>query len=99
VNAEALRVGAVIQRSAGRISVRVESPEEHGMTLQPLHNVQWSGVSAAEQDRIAAALFGCDRWRYSRSRVVPRESRQSLRGEPRVNPRPYRRLELRIDLR
>ena len=107
MDAEALRISAVIKRSTGRIAVRVEPPreidlqfiyraglsvywcpaealledrgstmespdsssgriaralrEEYGMVLKPLGNMQWIGVSAEEQDRIAAALFGRSR--------------------------------------
>ena len=103
MNAEALRVSAVIRRSTGRIAVRVEPPrdidlqfiyraglsvywcpaealledrgstvespesssgriaralrEEYGLALQPSGDVHWSGISAEEKDRIAAALF------------------------------------------
>ncbi len=43
------------ESSSGRIARALR--EEYGMALQPLGDVQWSGVSAEEQDRIAAALF------------------------------------------
>ena len=41
--------------SSGRIARALR--EEYGMVLQPLGNMQWIGVSAEEQVRIAAALF------------------------------------------